>query len=82
MIPVLLLAGLLAGRWYVVALASVVWPAVLVLDGIASSPASLLGAAALAAANTAAGVAVHKAFVSVVRQATGTATGYRRRRSA
>ena len=70
MIPILLAVGLLAGRWYVVGLAAAVWPLVLVIGGIASDPASLAAGAALAAANTALGVAVHRVVASGVRAAT------------
>jgi hypothetical protein len=60
MIPTLLVVGFLAGRWYVIPLAAVVWPLVLVLLGIESDAADLFVAAGLAAANTAVGVLVHQ----------------------
>ena len=69
MIPVLTLVGLLAGRWYVAALAALAWPVVLGLDGIISGPAEYAGAAALALVNTAIGVAVHKLIVRSLRGA-------------
>ena len=56
MIPTMILFGLVLGRWWKSAIAAgaVVWPAILVL-------------AALGAANTAAGVAVHQAALRLVR---------------
>ena len=68
MIPVLLLIGLLAGRWYVAALAGLAWPLLLALDDIIA-PDDFIGAAALAVANTAVGVAVHKLVAWALRQA-------------
>ena len=73
MIPVLLLIGLLAGRWYVVALAALGWPLLLGLDGILTGPDEYVGAAALAVANTAVGVAAHKLIAWPLRQAWGRA---------
>ncbi|HEY3070103.1 MAG TPA: hypothetical protein VGJ34_07275 [Gaiellaceae bacterium] len=67
MIPVLLLVGLLAGRWYCVAIAAVVWPLILVLAGVTSDPAVLVAGGGLGAANTAVGVAVHRGLVGGVR---------------
>ena len=75
MIPVLLLVGLLAGRWYVAALAAVAWPLVLGLDGILAGPAHYAAAAAFALANTAVGVAVHKVIAWSLRQAWGKTRG-------
>jgi hypothetical protein len=71
MIPILLLIGLLAGRWYVVGIAAVAWPHTLGLDGTLTGYEQYLGAAALAMANTAVGVAVHKAVVWPLRLAWG-----------
>jgi hypothetical protein len=67
-IPVLLIVGLLCGRWSVVAVATIAWPLVLLVDGACSfgcAPA----AAALAAANAAVGVVTHKAVVWPLRLA-------------
>jgi hypothetical protein len=61
-IPVLLIVGLLCGRWSVVAVATIAWPLVLLIDGacpLGCSPT----AAALAAVNAAVGVVAHKAVV-------------------
>lgn len=73
MIPTLLLIGLLAGRWYAVALAGLAWPLLLGLDGILGSPEQYAGAAAFAVANTAVGVAAHKVVAWSLRQAWGKA---------
>ena len=74
MIPILLLVGALAGRWYVVGLAAVVWPLVLVIAGVTSDPASLAGGAALGAANAAVGVAIHRTVAWTVRAVVAAAT--------
>ncbi len=66
MIPILLLVGVLAGRWYVIPVAALVWPLVLVLAGIESNAADLFVAAGLAAANTAVGVLVHQGAKQVL----------------
>jgi hypothetical protein len=61
-IPVLLLLGLLCGRWSLIAVAAVAWPLVLLVDGACPLECAP-GAAAFAAANTAVGVLVHKGVV-------------------
>ena len=73
MIPILLLVGLLAGRWYVVGIAAVAWPLILGLNGTLTGSEQYFEAAALAMANTAVGVAVHKAVVWPLRLAWGKA---------
>ncbi|MFC3501452.1 hypothetical protein ACFOOK_10865 [Micromonospora krabiensis] len=62
MIPTLLLFGLLTGRWWRLSLvlAALLWPALLLADGSMTVGPALLGAAALAVANTAVGVLVHR----------------------
>ena len=62
MIPTLLLAGLIVGRWWFVLVAGVVWTVVIAGDGMAF---------ALGAANTVVGVAVHRATVGLVRRLRG-----------
>jgi hypothetical protein len=62
-IPTLLLPGLLLGRWWLVPLAAVVWPGLLVATGVGSGAGFLLAAGALAAANMAVGVGVHRVIV-------------------
>jgi hypothetical protein len=59
MIPALLVAGLVVGRWWFVLIAGVVW-AVLVDASVA--------AFALGAANAAVGVAVHRTVVLLLRR--------------
>lgn len=74
MIPTMILFGLVFGRWWRTALvaAAVVWPAVLLMDGvIAGAPGSKVAvvfqAAALAVANAALGVGVHQIVLAGVR---------------
>jgi hypothetical protein len=67
MIPVLILGGLVVGRWWAVLVAAVVWPAILAAKRIGSSVPFFLGAAALGGANAAAGVAVHRVVFKLVR---------------
>jgi hypothetical protein len=66
----LILAGLVFGRWWRTALiVSVVgWPILLVVLGVTHSPASLAGAAGLAAVNAGLGVAVHQGIARVARR--------------
>ncbi|MBF5031978.1 MULTISPECIES: hypothetical protein [unclassified Micromonospora] len=61
MIPVLILFGLLLGRWWRSSLvtAALGWPVLLVATGVMDVGAGLLGAAGLAVANTGAGVLLH-----------------------
>lgn len=69
MILTLLLAGLVVGRWWLVAVAAVLWPVVLIAGdvGSASNAALALGGALLGAANTAVGVAVRRTAVVLFR---------------
>jgi hypothetical protein len=78
-IPVLLLVGLLAGRWYAVPLAVIVWPLLLGLDGVTTDPLNLVGGAGLAAVNTAIGVAMHKGLVVATRRGIAAARSLRNR---
>ncbi|HXV57599.1 MAG TPA: hypothetical protein VD704_07005 [Gaiellaceae bacterium] len=83
MIPVLLLLGLLAGRWAAVPLAALAWPLLLALGGVGlDGAADVAAAAGLAAANTAIGVVAHKGLVALVRAGARTAATCRRRHSA
>lgn len=68
MIPTMILFGLALGRWWKSAIAAgaVLWPAILFITGVIGG-ADVLGAAALGALNTAAGVAVHQAALWLVR---------------
>jgi len=68
MIPTMILFGLVFGRWWKLATAAgaVLWSAILVFAGVIGGT-DVLGAAALGALNTAAGVAVHQAALWLVR---------------
>lgn len=65
MIPTMLVYGLLVGRWWRFAILSsaVIWPIILLVDGVTASPWALLAAAGLGAANAAVGVLVHQAIL-------------------
>lgn len=69
MIPILILFGLIFGRWWrsSIAVAAVGWPAVLVASDVMSVEPGLFGASALAVANTAVGVVVHQGIMRVIR---------------
>jgi hypothetical protein len=72
MIPTLILFGILCGRWWraVLLAAAVGWPLLLLATGSAGlGPGQLVGAAALAVANTALGVLVHRGVWRLVRKA-------------
>jgi hypothetical protein len=60
MIPSLLLPGLIAGRWWLVPIAAVGWPVLLMVGAIATGWQFGASAGALAAANVAFAVAVHR----------------------
>jgi hypothetical protein len=66
-IPTLLLAGLLVGRCWMLAVAAVVWPALLLVRGIDLGLGPVVVASALAVINTAVGVAVHRAVRAMIR---------------
>lgn len=68
-IPTLILFGLVAGRWWRLSLATaaLLWPVLLVTTGVMGLEPGLLGASALALANTAVGVGVHQAVRWAVR---------------
>lgn len=70
MIPVMIMLGLVLGRWWQVALAAaaVLWPTLLLVDGVMGASIELLGAALLSAANAAVGVAVHQGILLLVRR--------------
>ncbi|MFC0503565.1 hypothetical protein [Micromonospora costi] len=69
MIPTLILFGVVAGRWWRLALAvaALLWPVLLVATGAMGVGPELLGAAVLAVANTAVGVLVHQGVRWAVR---------------
>ncbi|MFC7546968.1 hypothetical protein [Plantactinospora sp. GCM10030261] len=68
-IPLLVLFGLLLGRWWRSTLitAAVAWPVLLVAGGVASVEPGLLGAAGLAAVNTGVGVLIHQGILRLTR---------------
>ena len=69
MVPVLILAGVLLGRWWRSSLvaAALGWPVMLVATGVMDVGAGLLGAAVLAVANTGAGVLLHQGARLAIR---------------
>lgn len=68
MIPTLILAGLLIGRWWAVPAAAVAWPALLLIVG-ALDLSSVPAAAAFAILNTAVGVFPRWVFREMARSA-------------
>jgi hypothetical protein len=56
----LILSGLVVGRWWAIPVAALIWPGFLMAKHLGSEVQFLFGAAALGATNAAAGVAVHK----------------------
>ena len=70
MIPVLILFGLVLGRWWRSSLvaAALGWPVLLVATGVTDGGAGLLGAAVLAVANTGAGVLLHQRARLAIRR--------------
>lgn len=71
MLPGLILLGLLFGRWWrtCLVLAAVAFPLLLLADGTIHLGLDVVISAALAAANTAVGVAVHQATRGLFRAA-------------
>lgn len=69
-IPTLILAGLVLGRWWRTAIAAtaITWPVVLVASGVMNVGWGLLDAAAIAVPNTAVGVLVHQGLLWVIRR--------------
>jgi hypothetical protein len=67
-IPTLILGGLIVGRWWLVAIAAIGWPILLIGTKVGTGFTFAVGSAAFGAANTAAGVAVHKAAVTAFRK--------------
>ena len=73
MIPTVILLGLLLGRWWKTALVvgTSAWTALLWTQGLVPTAPEVLGAAALALANTAVGVTIHRLVLALVRRARG-----------
>lgn len=69
MIPTLILLGLIFGRWWrsTLVVAALGWPLLLVVHDVLDVRFGLLGAAALAVANTGAGILVHHAALQSLR---------------
>lgn len=69
MISTLIVLGLILGRWwrFMLVAAALIWPLVLVADGVMRLELGLLGAAALTVANADAGTLVHQAALQSVR---------------
>ena len=70
MIPTMILAGLLLGRWWktAVVVGTTSWVVLLSPQGLVDSPAGVAGAAALGLANTAVGVMAHRGLLVLVRR--------------
>ncbi|MFI5847139.1 hypothetical protein ACIA8B_14420 [Micromonospora chalcea] len=70
MIPVLILFGVLLGRWWRSSLvtAALGWPVLLVATDVMDVGVGLLGAAVLAVANTGAGVLLHQGTRLAIRR--------------
>jgi hypothetical protein len=62
--------GLILGRWWrpTLLLAALVWPAMLVADGVMGVEPELLAAAALGVLNAGVGVVLHQAFRWLMRR--------------
>jgi hypothetical protein len=70
-IPILVVLGLVLGRWWWLSLviSSVGWPVLLVATDAMNVGPSLLAASALAVLNAGVGVLVHQAILLAVRRA-------------
>lgn len=70
MIPILIVFGLVFGRWWRSSLlaAAVGWPAVLVAADVMDFGPGLLEAAGLAIANTGVGVLIHQGVLRLIRR--------------
>lgn len=60
MIPSLILGGLVVGRWWMVPVAMVAWPALLIGTGVGSGPHLIAGGSLIAVPNVALGVVLHR----------------------
>ncbi len=70
MIPSLLVPAVLIGRWWLVPITAVGWPVLLMVNGVDTGGAwqLVLGAGALAEANAAVAVGLHRAVVRLCRE--------------
>jgi hypothetical protein len=78
MVPTMILFGLVLGRWWrsALLLGALIWPALLLVDGVYGVEAGLLGAAAIGVTSTALGVALRQAVLAVIRRAKGLQTAH------
>lgn len=69
MIPTMIAFGLVFGRWWrpTLLLAAIVWPVILIADGLVNVEAGLLTAAGLGALNAAVGILLHRAVLGFTR---------------
>jgi hypothetical protein len=69
-IPMMILVGLLLGRWWKSALVAgaTAWPVLLWRQGLIDTAPEIVGAAALALSNTAVGAMVHQLALAPVRR--------------
>jgi hypothetical protein len=70
MIPSLILAGFIVGRWWIVPVAMVAWPALLIGTGVGSGMHVIVGGSLIAVPNVALGVALRRVARSWYRRAT------------
>ncbi|SCL23483.1 hypothetical protein GA0070624_2745 [Micromonospora rhizosphaerae] len=76
MIPILIVFGLVFGRWWRLSIiaAALAWPGLLVAADVMDVEPGLLGASGLAIANTGVGVLVHQGIVRMIRKLRGWAS--------
>lgn len=67
MVPLLILVGLIVGRWWVLPLVAVIWPAILIGRDLGTGLHFAVVGTAFAVANTAVGVLAHKGIVKLFR---------------
>lgn len=69
MLPTVILFGLIFGHWWKssIAVASLLWPALLLASGVIGSDAQVLGAALLGLANAAIGIGIHQGIAWIAR---------------
>lgn len=69
MIPTIILFGLVFGRWWKSALvaAAIVWPTLLWVQDVISTPGGAIAAAVLGVLNSAVGIGAHRLVLGLVR---------------
>jgi hypothetical protein len=77
-IPILILFGLVFGRWWRLSLitAALGWPVLLVATDVMSVEPGLLGASGLAIANTGVGVLIHQGILRMIRKLRGSRSSH------